>query len=89
MSTNNITGDALISKVNSQSYSDNYDAIFRKKLTEPIKEDIIDDRQLEFSFDIDDKDITVSDNISDNLILSISESDNTLSGAALTYSKSF
>ena len=30
MSTNNITGDNLISKANSKAYADNYDRIFRK-----------------------------------------------------------
>ena len=31
-SKNNITGDSIISKVNTKSYSDNYDLIFPDKL---------------------------------------------------------
>lgn len=31
MSKNDITGDRLVSKVNSKEYEDNYDRIFRQK----------------------------------------------------------
>ena len=34
MSTNNITGDQLISKANSKAYADNYDRIFSKMADE-------------------------------------------------------
>lgn len=37
--TNDITGDALISKVNSDAYRNNYDLIFSKKKTEEKKEE--------------------------------------------------
>ncbi len=37
MATQNpITGDALVSRANTQKYSDNYDAIFSKKPTTPV-----------------------------------------------------
>jgi hypothetical protein len=31
---NDVTGDSLISKVNTQAYEDNYDLIFRKRKVE-------------------------------------------------------
>jgi len=34
MSKNDITGDKLISKTNTKSYEDNYDAIFKKQVDE-------------------------------------------------------
>lgn len=34
---NDITGDAITTKVASDAYRDNYDAIFRKKTPEPAK----------------------------------------------------
>jgi len=37
--TNDVTGDALISKVNSEAYRNNYDLIFGKKKSEEKKEE--------------------------------------------------
>ena len=40
MSTNNITGDNLISKANTKAFADNYDRIFRKMDEADIASDI-------------------------------------------------
>lgn len=42
---NDITGDALISKVNNKQYEDNFDRIFGKKpvVTPTTPEDVLDD----------------------------------------------
>ena len=39
MSTNDITGDSLVSKKNTDNYRDNYDLIFRQQ---PIKSNLTD-----------------------------------------------
>lgn len=36
---NDVTGDAIKSKVNSEEYRNNWDAIFGKKKEEPIKQE--------------------------------------------------
>jgi hypothetical protein len=36
MSTNNITGDKIATRIISEEYRDNYDAIFKKKLVRSI-----------------------------------------------------
>ena len=40
MSTNDITGDRLISKVNTEAYDKGYDSIFKKTKEEQIEADV-------------------------------------------------
>lgn len=48
-STNDITGDEIKSRTNSKAYSDNYDAIFRRRdaaVIDAMEEDEPDDAEL-------------------------------------------